>query len=392
VYSEQTVPKKKKHEKRFLHKAISVLLMLSRSALSETGQASDLISTVGLDPQFARARVLHASNGDVSGQLDASRGNLESSLGSTVDALRLQFGYFFVTIFFARILISLGPTSFHPETSNTAFDRGSTFLALQAGEGLEAGLVPANLATVHHIVLGEVVSVQETVRFVHAADDFGAAVRAGVPESGTFEGLADVVLVAVLNAANFVHFGSAVGGLFALVDEVALGHSLVQLHGLASVDASEGDDAHVGTFLDAGEERGAVIPLGSDVVFRTLEHARLVDHGQEPVLAQHALHAVLFGVEGGVDVNSSVSVFGQATFGNDLTISALVPVTTDIHLFAIVVATRALTISAALAVGENGAGQSRDQKRQKRCIDFHHFRKLVADSIEFEKNSFTLCT
>lgn len=159
-----------------------------------------------------------------------------------------------------------------------------------------------------------------------------------------------------------------------MVEEVAFSHSFVQFHGFSRIDASERDHADVAAFFHASEKRIAVVPVGSDVVFLTAEHARFVDDGQETVLVYDALHTVLISVEGAVDIDSGSGV-GQAAFGDDLSVATFVPVFADVHLFSVIVAARARTTSAALRVGQNVAGQSRNQKRaEKRCIEFHHFQ------------------
>jgi len=148
---------------------------------------------------------------------------------------------------------------------------------------------------------------------------------------------------------------------FALENEVAFGHSVVQFHRFALVDATERDHAHVVALLDAGEISHAVVPLRADVVLAALQHARLVDHGQETVVIQQALHTIFVRIEGGVHFDS-VSVLGQASFRYHLTVATFVPIPTDVHLCAVAVTAGAFTISAAL-VGEGG-GESRHQNER----------------------------
>lgn len=302
-------------------------LMLSRSAFTESGRS--LVGFEGLNGECVSA--LDATNGHTVGQLDATWSDIEarSVSAAEISALRLHLDGFIVTIIFASVL----EISFHPEASDFAFDHGS-IVVLQASVRGEVGVLLVHFAEVTDV--GHIVGVVpfHSVPIEQATDRLSTLVRARVPGVGAVERFTDVEFFTIENASDLVHCRGTSSIFTALVDEVALGHTVVDLHGSSLVYASQSDHLDVVSFLDAGEERGAVVPLGSDVVFSTLVHASVEDHGQESVRAFDAFHTVLLIVEGGVDVDASI-VVGQTTFGHRLTVPAFVPISTLVVLFAV---------------------------------------------------------
>lgn len=120
------------------------------------------------------------------------------------------------------------------------------------------------------------IAASETMRFVHATDDLRTAIGARVPEFRSFVRFADIVFTTFVYATDFIHSGRAVGGFFALINEIAFGYAFVQFQGFILILATERDHANVLAFFHAREKRHAVVPLRADVVFGAFENARLV--------------------------------------------------------------------------------------------------------------------